>query len=89
LATARPAQTGLKIGPVAGLTPDLSAPLLGLLGAEDAYPDASQVAELRQMFGERRAARRRGVAGVEVDELAERLAAAFAVERRVRDRRVS
>jgi len=47
-----PAQTGLKIGPIAGLTPDLSAPLLGLFGAEDAYPDTAQVAELRQILAD-------------------------------------
>jgi carboxymethylenebutenolidase len=47
-----PAQTGPKIGPIAGLTPDLSAPLLGLFGAEDAYPDTAQVAELRQILAD-------------------------------------
>jgi carboxymethylenebutenolidase len=41
-----PESTGLKIGPIVDLTPNLSAPLLGLFGAEDAYPNPEHVAEL-------------------------------------------
>jgi carboxymethylenebutenolidase len=41
-----PPQLGLRIGPVLDLTPALSAPLLGLFGAEDSYPNAEHVAEL-------------------------------------------
>jgi len=41
-----PAQTGLKIGPLIDRTPALSAPLLGLFGADDVYPSAEHVAEL-------------------------------------------
>jgi hypothetical protein len=44
------------------------------------------VAELRASFGERRSVKRRGD-GLEVDELAERLSAAFTTERRVSERR--
>ncbi len=54
---------------------------------------AVSAAELRAWFGERRATKRRADAaaaattGAEVDELAERLSAAFAPERRVSERR--
>jgi carboxymethylenebutenolidase len=41
-----PTQTGLKIGPIVDMTPSLSAPILGLFGAEDAYPSPEHVAEL-------------------------------------------
>jgi carboxymethylenebutenolidase len=47
-----PAQMGLAIAPVVGLTPGLSAPLLGLFGAEDSYPDTAQVAELQKALEE-------------------------------------
>jgi carboxymethylenebutenolidase len=43
-----PAQTGLKIGPLVDETPKLSGPLLGLFGADDAYPSPEHVAELRE-----------------------------------------
>jgi carboxymethylenebutenolidase len=41
-----PEATGLQVGPIVDLTPNLSAPLLGLFGAEDAYPNPEHVAEL-------------------------------------------
>jgi carboxymethylenebutenolidase len=41
-----PAQTGLTVGPIVDRTPRLSAPLLGLFGADDAYPSPEHVAEL-------------------------------------------
>jgi carboxymethylenebutenolidase len=42
-----PAATGLKVGPIVDMTPKLSAPLLGLFGAEDPYPNPQHVAELK------------------------------------------
>ena len=38
----------LKVGPIVDKTPNLSCPLLGLFGEEDAYPSPAQVAELEQ-----------------------------------------
>jgi hypothetical protein len=49
---------------------------------------ARNIAELKASFGERRGTRRRSGREIgEVDELAERLASAFAPERRVGERR--
>jgi carboxymethylenebutenolidase len=42
-----PQASGLTIGPIVDLTPKLSAPLLGLFGVEDVYPDTAQVEALR------------------------------------------
>ncbi|HWG74962.1 MAG TPA: dienelactone hydrolase family protein [Acidimicrobiales bacterium] len=36
----------LKVGPIVGLTPELSCPLLGLFGADDSHPSPDQTAEL-------------------------------------------
>lgn len=49
---------------------------------------ARSIAELRGAFGDRRETNRRGGKG-EIDELAERLTAAFTSDRRGRDRRAS
>jgi carboxymethylenebutenolidase len=38
----------LKVGPIVHLAKDLSCPLLGLFGADDAYPSPEQVGELSQ-----------------------------------------
>jgi carboxymethylenebutenolidase len=38
----------LKVGPIVDKTPNLSCPLLGLFGEEDAYPSPAQVTELEQ-----------------------------------------
>jgi carboxymethylenebutenolidase len=38
----------LKVGPIVDKTPNLSCPLLGLFGEEDAYPSPAQVAELEE-----------------------------------------
>jgi carboxymethylenebutenolidase len=41
-----PAGMPLKVGPIVDKTPNLSCPLLGLFGEEDAYPSPAQVSEL-------------------------------------------
>jgi len=38
----------LKVGPIVDKTPNLSCPLLGLFGEEDAYPSPAQVTELEE-----------------------------------------
>jgi carboxymethylenebutenolidase len=38
----------LKVGPIVDKTPNLSCPLLGLFGEEDAYPSPAQVSELEE-----------------------------------------
>lgn len=38
----------LKVGPIVDKTPNLSCPLLGLFGEEDAYPSPAQVTELEK-----------------------------------------
>jgi carboxymethylenebutenolidase len=38
----------LKVGPIVDKTPNLSCPLLGLFGEEDAYPSPAQVAEFEE-----------------------------------------
>jgi carboxymethylenebutenolidase len=40
----------LQVGPLYDKLPDLSCPLLGLFGAEDAYPSPEQVAELEGLL---------------------------------------
>jgi carboxymethylenebutenolidase len=40
----------LKIGPIADRAKDLSCPLLGLFGAEDAYPSPEEVTELEKVL---------------------------------------
>ncbi|HEX4215468.1 MAG TPA: dienelactone hydrolase family protein [Candidatus Dormibacteraeota bacterium] len=42
----------LKVGPIVHLAKDLHCPLLGLFGAEDAYPSPAQVAELEEALKE-------------------------------------
>jgi carboxymethylenebutenolidase len=42
----------LKIGPIAHLAPNLSCPLLGLFGAEDAHPSPDEVDELDKILTE-------------------------------------
>jgi carboxymethylenebutenolidase len=42
----------LKVGPIIGLAPDLSCPLLGLFGAEDQYPSPAEVAELEKALAD-------------------------------------
>jgi carboxymethylenebutenolidase len=41
-----PPQAPIRVAPVIGLAPNLSAPLLGLFGAEDRFPSPDQTAEL-------------------------------------------
>jgi len=43
---APPPQMTVRMGPVIGLAPNLSCPLLGLFGAEDKFPSPEHVAEL-------------------------------------------
>ena len=43
---APPAGMPLKVGPIIGLAGRLSCPLLGLFGADDAYPSPAETAEL-------------------------------------------
>jgi len=43
-----PEGTPLKVGPIVDKTPNLSCPLLGLFGEEDAYPSPAQVTELEE-----------------------------------------
>jgi carboxymethylenebutenolidase len=43
-----PAGMPLKVGPIVDKTPNLSCPLLGLFGEEDAYPSPAQVSELEE-----------------------------------------
>ena len=43
-----PAGMPLKVGPIVDKTPNLSCPLLGLFGEEDAYPSPAQVTELEE-----------------------------------------
>jgi carboxymethylenebutenolidase len=40
----------LKVGPIVGLAPDLSCPLLGLFGADDKYPTPDETAELSKVL---------------------------------------
>jgi carboxymethylenebutenolidase len=40
----------LKVGPIGHLAPKLSCPLLGLFGAEDAFPSPEHVAELERIL---------------------------------------
>jgi len=42
----------LKVGPLTHLVPQLSCPLLGLFGKEDAYPSPEQVEELDRLLTE-------------------------------------
>ena len=43
-----PAGMPLKVGPIVDKTPNLSCPLLGLFGEEDAHPSPAQVSELEE-----------------------------------------
>ena len=43
-----PEGSPLKVGPLVDRTPELSCPLLGLFGAEDAYPSPEHVKELEE-----------------------------------------
>ena len=43
-----PPQSGLKMGPIVDLSPNLSAPLLGLFGADDPFPNPDHVAVLQK-----------------------------------------
>jgi carboxymethylenebutenolidase len=45
-----PAGSGLNIPPLAHLAPKLSAPILGLFGADDVYPPQSEVTELEAVL---------------------------------------
>jgi carboxymethylenebutenolidase len=47
-----PENMPLKIGPIVHLAKDLSCPLLGLFGADDAFPSPDQVAELDKALTE-------------------------------------
>ena len=42
----------LKVGPIAHLAPNLSCPLLGLFGEDDAHPSPDEVAELDKVLTE-------------------------------------
>ena len=46
------ALAGLGVQPILHLTPQLSAPLLGLFGAEDGYPSPDEVAQLEAALKE-------------------------------------
>jgi carboxymethylenebutenolidase len=47
-----PETSGLRVGPIVDLAPDLSCPLLGLFGAEDKYPSPEHVDELAKALTE-------------------------------------
>src|SRR5580700_5164884 len=52
IVAAPPEGMPLKVGPIIGLAPDLSCPLLGLFGAEDQYPAPAEVAELEKALAD-------------------------------------
>ncbi|HUK68170.1 MAG TPA: dienelactone hydrolase family protein [Streptosporangiaceae bacterium] len=45
-----PKEHPLKVGPIIGLGPKLSCPLLGLFGADDSHPSPDEVAELEKVL---------------------------------------
>jgi carboxymethylenebutenolidase len=50
---APPEGAPLKVGPIAHLAEHLSCPLLGLFGAEDAFPSPAEVSELEKILADK------------------------------------